>query len=1445
MATRLSRSLPAIALAVVAYVPLLLTAPGVVVADTKSYLYLDPSRMLSRAWSMWDPSIGTGTVTHQNIGYLWPIGPWYWAFERLGVPDWIAQRLWLGTIIVLAGYGVVWLLRTLGWHGPEPWAAAFVYALTPYVLTVAARISVLLLPFAALPWLIGLTIRALRDGGWRWPALFALTVTTVGSVNLTALVLAGVGPLLWVAYALATRDVTWKRALTTVGRLSLLTVPVCAWWFAGLWVQGGWGIDILRYTETAKVVAKASTANEVLRGLGYWFFYGGDKLGPWIEPSFTYTQKLGVLAVSYAIPIVALAGLSLTRFRHRSFFVLVTLAGVVLAVGAHPWDDPTIAGRGFEALLQSDYGLSMRSLPRAVPLVALGLSIGLAALVSAIAVRVPRVRWTAVAAVMAVAVVNIPTLWTLKMVPANLRRDEQIPAYWNAQAAHLDARGSSTRVLELPGADFASYRWGNTVDPVLPGLMNRPYVARELIPYGTPPSADLLIALDHRLQERILDPRALAPIARLLSAGDISVRSDLQYERYNTPRPRNLWQLLRTAPGLGTPTGFGEPPASLPVTQASLYDELFLQTPSSWPDPPAVAAFPVDGAPAIVRVQTPGPALLVAGDGEGLVDAAEAGLIDGRELVLYSASDSADALRQRAARGAVLLVTDSNRRRGRRWTSVRHNAGATTPAGERPLVTDLTDNELPVFGPAGDDTMTVVDPRGGVRAQASSYGNPFSFTPEERAANAVDGDPTTAWRTAAFSEAVGERLVLTFDRPITTDHVTLLQPTAGQINRSITQVRLRFDDGTSFDAALDDTSNRDPGQRVVFPSRTFSRLTLEIRADNAGSPPRYGGLTSEGFAEVRVGDAPPRLDEIIRPPTDLLDAVGAASADLPLTYLFTRQRSTPTDPTRSDEELSIIRAIDVPTGRSFGLLGTARLSAWASSSTLDQVLGVTGASAGAAARLQGDRTARGSSAFDGDPTTAWTGRFDLGEQAFVDVSARTPVTVDHITLAVRADGFHSVPTEVHLVADGRDLGPIAVPAIANRPDLNHVETVTLPLPAAVTAQSWRLDVSGVRLVQTVSWESNENTTFPVSIAEVGIGDVRTSQPSGTFDSGCRGDLVTVDGAPVPVRISGTVAAALNGDPLAVASCGFASLSLHAGDHVLRATPGLTTGLDVDQIALRSAPGGAADSSTDLLVPHERRAAPAVEVTSDGPSRVKARVTGATPGEPLWVVLGQSFSSGWTASVAGEGAGDPHLVNGYANGWLVTPDQSSFDVTFAFTPQRTVNAMLVVSAVAALGCLGLAAWPRRRRYAVTDAPDPAFVGMREAVLPWRRRALAAVGMGVVAFVLAGPVVGAVVAAAVVVGGSSDRGGLLVRLGAPGALALAALYVIVQQIRHETAPGLEWPTELERAHPFGWFAILLLATNLVLCRLRQTMSAQVDKERLSTARGRASGESRSGP
>lgn len=222
--------------------------------------------------------------------------------------------------------------------------------------------------------------------------------------------------------------------------------------------------------------------------------------------------------------------------------LLLLAVGVFLAVGAHPWDHPAPANAAVKAFLESDLGLSMRALPRACSLVVLALSAFTGALIASVSANRPRLGRPLAAAVVALSVLALPPLWRGQLVDANLDRAEEIPGHRTEAAAALDARDDGSRVLEVPGTDFASYRWGNTVDPVLPGLMDRPTrLVVSSSPYGSAASADLLSVLfDHRLQEQTFDPEALAPMARFLGAGDISVRSDLSYERFNTPRPRTL-----------------------------------------------------------------------------------------------------------------------------------------------------------------------------------------------------------------------------------------------------------------------------------------------------------------------------------------------------------------------------------------------------------------------------------------------------------------------------------------------------------------------------------------------------------------------------------------------------------------------------------------------------------------------------------------------------------------------------------------------------------------------------------------------------------------------------------------------------------------------------------------------------------------------------------------
>ncbi|MFN8017794.1 MAG: alpha-(1-_3)-arabinofuranosyltransferase family protein [Acidimicrobiales bacterium] len=1467
---RLRESVPTAILAAVIYIPLLLTRPGRVGADTKTYLYLDPDRMLGRAWSMWDPNIGMGTVTHQNIGYLWPIGPWYWLFEHLGAPDWVAQRLWLGTILFLAGVGVRFMLKAMGQEGPHVTAATFVYALTPYVLSLAARLSVILLPYTGLPWMIGLTVLALRRPGWRYPALFGLVVATIGSVNATALLLAGVGPVLWIAHEVViTREVRLRRALATTAQIGVMTIGCSLWWMAGLWAQGGYGIDILRYTETAETVATASLSLEVLRGLGYWFFYGEDRYGPWIAPSRSYTQSIPLLFASYVLPGLGLLGAAFTRFRERAFFLLLLVTGLFLAVGAHPWDDPAPAGQGVKAFLQSQVGLSMRSLPRAAPLVVLALAVFVGTLVAAAARNHRTWARPMTAGVAALAVLALPPLWRGQMVDENLDRAEDVPSYWVDAARAMDARDDGTRVLELPGEDFASYRWGTTVDPVTPGLMDRPYVARELIPYGSPPSADVLNAVDRRFQELVAEPDAIAPMARFMAVGDISVRSDLTYERYNTPRPRRLWALLTGAPDLGKPTGFGGTERNVPRPDLPMLDEQELLTPADLVDPPKVGLIPVEDAEKIVRTSPTSQPIVMAGDAEGIVDLAGAGLVTGHELLLYSGTfaDDPQGLRDTLKDRAVLVLTDTDRRQARRWGTVRDNTGITERPGEKALEQDPKDQRLDVFPlDATDDIRTVTDARGGVWAQATSYGNSVSLTPEDDPNKAVDDDINTAWRTGGFSSATGESIRLEYAKALSTDHIDVLQAQGGVRNRFITEVELRFDGGAPQTVALD-KSSRDPGtsgygQRIRFPHRTFRTLQVTITATDPGDQRRYDGISSVGFAEIRAVDDSgrhPVADNVIRLPRDLLATTGKASQARPLAIVLTRQRVAGTVAVRSDPEPSMARTWSLPTDRDFTVVGQVRLSNSATDDLIDRTLGIPSAEDGGVTatskrRLPGGLDNRASNAIDGDPSTWYSPGFLDQHGEYLDYQVAKPISFDHFDLTVLNDGRHSVPQILRLEVDGTPVQRIQLPKVGDIAEPGHQHTFHVELDKRVEGKRITLAVEdalpAVRDVNTLDWFTDKPLVMPMGIAELAIPGLRAPAVPKRVDSTCRTDLVHVDGKALPVSLRGTTADLLAGKAIDLVACEDQPLALAKGTTTLRTQRGGVTGLDVDRLVLRSAAGGGAGPATGPLVdPANQAKRPALRVTHQ--TRTSTDLVVPKASKEFWLVLNQSHNLGWHATADGKDLGAPTLVNGYANGWRV-PAGTNIDIHVEWRPQRTVDKLLGLSVAFVVAAIVLAAWPRRRRRSDDDGAEAAdddarwipleerpamplaldwgrsmrYAGPTPSTFAWIATTLAAAVAG---YLFVGPLGALLLGIVALVALRVPRARPLLTIGGPAIFAGAVAWMLLRQVFDALPPGFDWPTYFEGAQAPAWIAVLLLLLDAVIdrCWLRRWWPTDNDR------------------
>ncbi|MBT5275025.1 alpha-(1-_3)-arabinofuranosyltransferase family protein [Ilumatobacter sp.] len=1401
-------------LAALALFPMLWTARGQVSADTKTYLTLDPGDLLASASSMWNPSVGAGTVPHQNIGYLFPLGPYYWLLETVGAPDWLAQRLLWAGLIFAASYGTYRLLRWLRWDVSASFIAAIAYGFSPYLLSYLARLSAILFPWAALPWMVLLAARAARERSWRPAAQFAIVVALVGSVNATSLAFAGLGPVLWLLTDAASGRVAARAVAAAAMRIGALSVAVSVWWMAGLRVQGIYGLPVLDFTETYQTVASASTSTEILRGLGYWFFYGGDFLDPWIGPAAAYFNNPAAMFLSFGLAGCALLGL-LTPFRGRGSMLLLFGVGMVLSVGAAPLGDSTWYGTWFQHFAtETTAGAALRSTPRAAPLALLALACGLGAGTMAMQ-RHLATGWSrpfkrlapALPAAAAIAVLlNLLPWFTGNVTSASLLRPERLPSSTTELAEYVnDATSPTGRIYTIPGSDFANYRWGGTVDPVLPGLTDRSVLYRELIPQGSPATADLLNAFERRLFEGWFEPASLPTIAELLAVDTVVVRNDLEHERYRLARPGPLWTDVSSV--LGTPDYAGRYIED--QSGSLLIDEIALARTDAATTFPINAAFDIaGGGDQLVLLDATAP-LIVAGSGDGVVDLAAANLLEPSMALLYAATIDDASLA--AAEAPWWVITDTNRKQSQRWSTLGFNLGAIESVGVLHTDDDPGDSRLELFDDELTDQTIAVHLGDVADVTATSYGSNIVYVGEDAPNFAADGDVTTAWRGAIAESTSGLRYDVTFVRPERLSHLMLTQPQVGA-TRFITRARVTTDDG-SFEVDLTEASHSTPGQRVgLGDGLSTQRVSIEVLADSVGDIATFAGQPGVGFAEVtpvRTDGTPVLDDRVVRLPVAATQSIAPGDR---LTYMFTRQRFDPATPNRQAPELVLDRQFDVPSTRSFELSGQARLAGTASDTTLAAVKTTapadteTNITALASSRLPGSVTSTGAAAIDGDLSTAWQTTFEFAEGSALTVSNPAGLEFEELTIAWWDDGRYAVPTQI-TVSDG--IGPesnVPVPIVA---PIDGVAIATLLVPAQ-SGTSVTLTISGVSNASVVEYYSGVPRQLPIALAEVWFGQVSEPMPQPSrapdIDTGCRNDLLVLDGEPLEVAVSGPPHGVLT-----VTGCN-GPLELGTGDHRLTTAKGDLSGIDFDRIVLDD------NHDRDLQPSGGTAPTPAVPVSSLSATAIDATLPDTT--EMTWLVLPQSHNLGWTLDVDGRDLGEPTLMNGYANGWLIEPGAEGRRVELRWTPQDSVDAALRFSLAAGVGILlllGLTSWRRREASApemtIEREPDET-----EADRIGRLTGLMVDLVLVAGFLVVGGPGAAASSCAIVI---TRHVHALERWSTRLAMVLACVswglvsgLIIAFEWRYDYADGPNWPLQFTRASPLTWVAVAAVVTSATL-------------------------------
>lgn len=1425
-ASRIAHRAGVALLAAVAYLPALLSSPGRMPADTKLYLYLDPGGLLARAGSTFEPDQFAGWVPHQQIAYLWPSGPWYWVFDTLGVPDWIAHRLWIGTVLFLAGLGVRWVATTLGLVAPAPTVAGLVYQLSPFVLAYVSRTSLLLLPWAGLGWIVGLTIRATqraqqaRGAGvptWRWrllswrePALIALIVATVGSINATALALVIPAPLLWLVHSCWQGSLTWRRAIGIALRVGAASLAVSVWWIAMLVVQSRHGADVLAFSETLEDVSRNSTGSEVLRSLGYWLFYQRNPIGPTTTASLPYLTNAPLILISFATMGVALVALVVVRWAHRRYATLLITTGAVLAVGVHPVASPSPLMSVLVGDDESGLALALRSSTRAMPVMLLGIALAIAAGVTALpdtrrfGPRLPSPRWFAAAGVVLLVLITVPAVRGAELVDPAIDRDEHPPEAWSTAASRVDERGDDGRVLQLPGAEFGAFRWGYTADQPLVGLADTPLVTRDLLPLGSAAAMDLLYALDDRFQDGVAEPLAVAAVARYLGVETVMLTNDIAFERYDTARPEIVDAILTDpiAPGLGEMERIGESGVNTP--DVAMIDPTSLLDARIGAAIEPITLLAVDGAAGVHRAGSR--TVVVSGSGDGLVDAAAAGLLTGDDVVRYSASLEGSDLAVALDAAAALVVTDSNRDRAHHWRSSQDVSGHTEPGGPEPDVLDPTnaDQRLGVFPTDEPATQTVAVQDGPVRAIASSYGEPFAYRPEARAVMAIDDDVDTAWTVADHGDPIGERIRLELDDPLPAGTpLVLRQPEPRIGGRTISAVRVTVDDERSIDAALEPGAVTS-GHSIVDPVLDGAKaIEIEITAVTTGEPALAASHDGVGFSEIDLGLDP--TVEWIRVPVDAIEATqrDKSAADVPVAAVLTRLRVSPSDPWRSDPEPRLARIVHLPGVRDVDVDATLRIDARAPDATLAALFAPAfGDTPPALAdrRLTGSLDAAGWAALDANPSTAWVTPFDgaIGATLLVPIGD----AFDGDLTIIQPIGSYSTITRVAIgSADGSVEVDVPTPDEAGRSE------IVVP-PAAVLGETATLvlTITAIDASHTVDRRYGDVLTLPAGIAELDGAGLTPVNVDGSAPilADCDAGWLTIDGAGVPLSFATTVGDVLAGTPISAVACD-GPVPLGDGDH--RVEGATSQGLSLDRVVLD-------DGARSALAVGAAQIDVAVTRRDD---RARDIVVDACP-DGCWVILGEGFNGAWSASANTAGGarvdlGEPSLVDGGFNGWWLAPTASPTEVTIRWTAQAPVTWGLAVFALAAAALVAVVAVAHRPRAALGHEASGHAPVLAWNVAATPRRALA---MGISLTVASGLLIQPLWALAGAAVGAATWG--LARRGPSARLpeavgvvvaGIVAVAVVVLARRDMPYPNAGWTETFDHLNGLALFALVCVA------------------------------------
>ncbi|MFI6178850.1 alpha-(1-_3)-arabinofuranosyltransferase family protein [Nonomuraea sp. NPDC051191] len=812
------------------------TSTEKIIPETKLDMAVNPLGFLGRALHLWDGAY-FGHLQNQAYGYLFPMGPFYAIFLKLGMESWTVQRLWMSLVLCAAFLGVVQLARALGVGGPHTRVlAGFVYALAPHAQALIGINSSEFLPSAVLPWILLPLVKGAKGEltPRRSAALSAFAFLFCGGVNAVAEAAVLVVPMV---YLLTRRGGPVKR------RLIAWWLPLVAlasmWWAVPLLTLGGYIFSFLPYIETATATTGVTSLVNALRGTSSWLSFLTVDGQTWLPDAHQQSTVPWLIVVTAAVAALGLAGLTLRRLPERPFLLISLLCGIAIITTGHPG---TPHEQFMVGLLDGPLA-AFRNLHKFDALIRLPVALGFAGLLSLARPRL-RTPLTALAAGL-VALSGLPVLYA-GLAPAG--GFTAIPDYWRQAITWLNRNAGDGMVLAVPGAKRGEYLWGRPLDEPLQALSQARWSTHTIVPWGSAGISRLMAAVDDRLATGQGSP-GLAVTLRRMGVSYLVVRNDLDRATIGTAWPVRVHQALEDSPGVSLVAQMG------PGVGIGQYGRA-----AAWLDQPypAVEIYRVAGAAPLVGTVDATRPLRVGGAPESVLSLAEQGLLgDDRPVLL---NDDAGVVKVPAH---DTILTDTLRRREVAFADLRRNASATLTADE-PLRGSSPSNDLLDPGWARYVSTAGLTGVAGVTASSSEAdvgAAPNSREPAHQPFAALDGDRRTSWRSTGWNGAVGEWLEVTFADPLTIPTIQVAFENS-PIGPPPSEVVVETGAGSLRQKVR---ATADP-QELAVPKGPVERLRVKVVATAYQPANRLGGRV--GITELTIPGVQPGRSIVVPDPRE-------------------------------------------------------------------------------------------------------------------------------------------------------------------------------------------------------------------------------------------------------------------------------------------------------------------------------------------------------------------------------------------------------------------------------------------------------------------------------------------------------------------------------------------------------------------------------------------------